>query len=173
MLLREEKGWLTDAGHNLWCHLTLTGELYKGKWPPYIKSALYHWIVHMWFLNCLLLNPVVLHDDIIKWKHFMHYWPSVRQQRPVTWRFGVFFDLCLNKCLSKQSWGWWSEMSSPIIFSPSLWRHCNRIWIFTNNTFVSLSLQKMYLTIFSAKQRTFLAGSNALIGKIWSLLYWY
>ena len=28
-------------------------------------------------------------------------------QRPVTRSFDVFFDLCLNKRLSKQSWGWW------------------------------------------------------------------
>ena len=28
-------------------------------------------------------------------------------QRPVTWIFDVFFDLRLNKWLSKQSWGWW------------------------------------------------------------------
>ena len=27
-------------------------------------------------------------------------------QRPVTWSFAVFFDLRLNKRLSKQSWGW-------------------------------------------------------------------
>ena len=41
-------------------------------------------------------------------------------QRPVTMSFGVFFDLRLNKRLSKQSWGWWSETPSR-----SLWRHCN------------------------------------------------
>ena len=29
----------------------------------------------------------------------------------------VFFDLHLNKRLSKQSWGWW--------FETPLWRHCN------------------------------------------------
>ena len=41
-------------------------------------------------------------------------------QRPVTRSFDVFFDLRLNKRLSKQSWGWWFEtLSSP------LWRHCN------------------------------------------------
>ena len=40
-------------------------------------------------------------------------------QRPVTGSFDVFFDLHLNKCLSKQSWGLWSETPS----SP-LWRHC-------------------------------------------------
>ena len=31
-------------------------------------------------------------------------------QRPVTRSFDVFFDLRLNKRLSKQSWGWWFEM---------------------------------------------------------------
>ena len=41
-------------------------------------------------------------------------------QRPVTQRFDVFFDLCLNKLLSKQPWGWWFETPSW-----SLWRQCN------------------------------------------------
>ena len=41
-------------------------------------------------------------------------------QIPVTRSFDVFFDLRLNKRLSKQSWGWWFEtLSCP------LWRHCN------------------------------------------------
>ena len=33
-------------------------------------------------------------------------------QRPVTRSFHVFVDLCLNKRLSKQSWGWWFETPS-------------------------------------------------------------
>ena len=41
-------------------------------------------------------------------------------QRPVTRSFDVFFDLCLNKRLSKQSWGWWFET----LLRPS-WRHRN------------------------------------------------
>ena len=41
-------------------------------------------------------------------------------QRPVTRSFDVFFDLRLNKRLSKQPWGWWFEMSSC-----SLWSYCN------------------------------------------------
>ena len=45
-------------------------------------------------------------------------------QRPVTWSFDVFFDLCLNKQLSTQSWGWWFEM--PL---HPLWRHCSNVWI--------------------------------------------
>ena len=41
-------------------------------------------------------------------------------QRPVTRNFDVFFELCPNKRLSKQWWGWWFETQSR-----SLWRHCN------------------------------------------------
>ena len=41
-------------------------------------------------------------------------------QRPVTRSFDVLFDVCLNKRLSKQSWGWWFET-----LSRPLWRHCN------------------------------------------------
>ena len=67
-------------------------------------------------------------------------------QRPVTWSFDVFFDLCLNKRLSKQSWGWWSETHSS-----SLWRHCNALISFAmatswhENTFLitDLPLTKM------------------------------
>ena len=41
-------------------------------------------------------------------------------QRPVMRSFDVFFDLRLNKRLSKQSWGWWFETPSH-----PLWRHCS------------------------------------------------
>ena len=44
-------------------------------------------------------------------------------QRPVTRSFDVFFDLHLNKRLSKQWWGWWFDTPSH-----PLWRHCNRMW---------------------------------------------
>ena len=47
-------------------------------------------------------------------------------QRPVTRSFDVFFDLLLNKRLSKQPWGWWFET-----LSWSLWRHCNVLFIYT------------------------------------------
>ena len=53
-----------------------------------------------------------------------HRW--IPSQRPVTQRFDVFFHLCLNQRLSKQSWGWWFETPSR-----SLWRHCNDLlWYF-------------------------------------------
>ena len=41
-------------------------------------------------------------------------------QRPLTRSFDVFFDLRLNKRLSKQPWGWWFET---LLWS--LWRQCN------------------------------------------------
>ena len=75
------------------------------------------------------LLAVLIHEDIIKWKHFPRYWPFVQEftvtgefptQRPVTRSFDVFFDLCLNKRLSKQSWGWWFDT-----LSRPLWRHCD------------------------------------------------
>ena len=45
-------------------------------------------------------------------------------QRPVTRGFHVFFDLRLNKRLSKQSRGWWFET-----LSHPLWRHRNDVGI--------------------------------------------
>ena len=82
----------------------------------YLNHGLYHWEK---------LGPKsMLHDDIIKWKHFCAGNSPVNgefpTQRPVTRSFDAFFDLWLNKRLSKQSWGWWSEMPSH-----SLWCHCN------------------------------------------------
>ena len=45
-------------------------------------------------------------------------------QRPVTRSFDIFFDLHLNKRLSKQSRRWWLETPSC-----SLWCHCNEVQI--------------------------------------------
>ena len=67
--------------------------------------------------------------DVIKWNifrvtgplcgEFTGYW-WIPLKKAVTCSFDVFFDLCLNKRLSKQSWGCWFERPSR-----SLWRHCN------------------------------------------------
>ena len=69
------------------------------------------------------------HDDVIKWKHFPRNWHFVRGIHRSRWiprtkasdaEFDVFFDLPLNKRLSKHSLGWWFE-TAPW----SLWRQCN------------------------------------------------
>ena len=59
-----------------------------------------------------------------------HRW--IPTQRSVTQSFGVFFDLRLNKRLSKQSWDWWFQTPSS-----SLWRHLND-W---RNTFLGRGLR--------------------------------
>ena len=70
------------------------------------------------------------HDDVIKWQHFPRHRPFVRwiHRSPVNsphkgqWRGALIFSLicALNQQLSKQSWGWWFEAPSCL-----LWRHCN------------------------------------------------
>ena len=88
------------------------------------------------FIRCHVNHPgawemwYLLHDDLIKWKHFLALLAlcvgnspvtgEFPAQRPVIRSFGVFFDLHLNKRLSKQSRRWWFETPSR-----SLWRHCN------------------------------------------------
>ena len=71
----------------------------------------------------------------------------VPAQKPVTWSFDVFFDLCLNKQLSKQSWGWWFETPSH-----SSW-HCNvvswgwcGIWLYSNTGLSSTSYEQIPIT---------------------------
>ena len=49
---------------------------------------------------------------------------EIPAQRPVTRSFDVFFDLRLNKRLSKQWWGWWFET-----LSRPLWCHFNGLWL--------------------------------------------
>ena len=76
-----------------------------------------------------ILEWCQLNDDVIKWKHFPRYCPLCGEftgpsEFPIQWlvtrSFGVFFDLGLNKRLSKQLWGWWFE-TPPW----SLRRQCN------------------------------------------------
>ena len=68
-------------------------------------------------------------------------------QRPVTRSFGVFFDLRLNKRLSKQPWGWWFETPSW-----SLWHHCN---VTFRNPFVMLRAVSVPVTDLSHPMRPF------------------
>ena len=74
----------------------------------------------------------LIHDDVIKWKHFPCYWTFVKQstgdrwialipsQMPVTRSFDIFFDMRLNKRLSKHKRRRWLDT-----WSRSWWRHCN------------------------------------------------
>ena len=104
------------------------------------------WLVYWCIYASLGLNEIDLEhtratmvlwfqfDEIKKWHHQMETFSAVlalcegnppvtggfHSQRPLTWSFDVFFDLFLNKRLSKQSRCWWFETSSR-----SFWRRCN------------------------------------------------
>ena len=62
-------------------------------------------------------------------------------QRPMTRSFGVFFDLRLNKRLSKHSYGWWFEtLSCP------LWRHCNVVLVNYLNYWCLMYMERFILS---------------------------
>ena len=84
------------------------------------------WCCIVTFDIIVIRNPDCIHDDDIKWKNFLLLalcagnplvTSGFSSQRPVTWRFDIFFDLCLNKHLSK--------LSRLEISSRSLWCYCN------------------------------------------------
>ena len=99
--------------------------VYLSTLPQFVPTCIH------WTLTQILTDPISrgyfsLHDDVIKWKHFPRNWPFVPgefpTQRPVTRSLDVFFDLRLNKRLSKQSWGWWF-----VTLSRLFWRQCNEL----------------------------------------------
>ena len=113
------------------------------KWRPFSlglnieAKTKWHFVVNFLGWNLLYSNDGLLHWRIDPWwRHQMETFSAPRAicagnspvpgefpaQRPVTRSFDVFFDLRLNKRLSKQSWGWWFET-----LSRPLWRHCNAI----------------------------------------------
>ena len=82
------------------------------------------------------------HDYVIKWKHFPSYWLFVWGiHRPMTRSFDVFFNLRMDKRLSKQSWGWWFEKPSR-----PLRRHSNARAM-TLSCLSSFLVEAMYLVI--------------------------
>ena len=83
-----------------------------------------------------------LHDDVIKRKHFPHYWSFVRRihqsqvnslTKASDRSFDVFYDLRLNKRPGKQSRRQWFDSPSRL-----LWGHGNALY-----TLTLLSLDKM------------------------------
>ena len=122
-----------------------------------------------------LLYITQFHDDVIKWRHSPRNWPFEREftdpgefptQRPVTRSFDVFFDLRLNKRLSKQPWGWWFE-TPPW----SIWRQCNvpkRKWAKITTIILKKKIEDIYGTsdfFLDCQMQRFLRWS--IISLIW------
>ena len=72
-------------------------QMTKNNAKKYAKS------LSIFVICCGYMSVTIKYDDVIKWKHFPWYWPFVRgiHWSPVTRSFDVFFDLRLNKRLSK------------------------------------------------------------------------
>ena len=88
-------------------------------------------------------------------------------QRPVTRSVDVFFDLRLNKRLSKQPWVWWFETPSW-----SLWRQCNGL-DFGNCLLIFLILAS-YSPCETGQIGGFLAFSwKRIRGMAYNLTCWY
>ena len=83
-------------------------------------------------------------------------------QRPLTRSFDVFIDLCLNKQLSKQSWGWWFETPSR-----SLRHHCN---VMTMMVMVMVMIFKDMVGTMILMKFLFHSQISILIFSIWLLL---
>ena len=80
------------------------------------------------------VNPYIPYISVRWWRHQMETFSALLalcagnspvpvnspHKASITRSFDVFFDLRLNKLLSKQPWGWWFEM-----LSWSLWLQCN------------------------------------------------
>ena len=106
------------------------------QFPALRQMALFIWMTN---ISRKRFGPQVentKHNDVIKWKHFPRHWPFVRgihkgnpwvtdevpSQRPVTAEFCVFFDLRLNKRLSKQWRRRWDAIALTVMFSDFFYR---------------------------------------------------
>ena len=108
-----QKSWLSINFHNF-----ITFEF---KWYYFIidsGNGTKHWWVghYAWWRHQMETFSALL----AFWAGNSPVTGEFHPQRPVTRRFHGFFELRLNKRLSKQSWGWGFEMPSC-----SLWRHFN------------------------------------------------
>ena len=91
----------------------------------------------MWCADVHCIVRLWIYNDSTWWHHQMEACSALLalcagnspvtgefpSQRPVTRSFYVFFDLGLNKPLSKRLWGWWFKTPSC-----SLWHHCNDMY---------------------------------------------
>ena len=113
----------------------------RGQWVIHCSQMMY--IVHyIWDVEGVIMTVTGIPQDTMVaiilnsawWRHQMETFSALlaicagnspvpgefHTQRPVTRSFDVYFDLRLNKRLSKQSWSWWFET-----LSRPLWCQCN------------------------------------------------
>ena len=120
--------------NNLTMSHTFLDEMYSNIFNQYDEANgtnikdLYTKTARLKLSDWKVITGIIVHDDVIKWKHFPCYWDFVTDgfpsQRPVTRSFVVFFDLRLNKLLGKQWRHRWFETTLR-----SLWRYCYTLFV--------------------------------------------
>ena len=103
---------------------------------------------------------------VISWGFWTYFFiGEFPAQRPVTRSFDVFFDLRLNKPLSKQWWGWWFET----LWGP-LWRHCNAVFVTLDSAlyFASVSAVLYELSCYIGRHYD---GTQLYIDTTWYDMY--
>ena len=118
-----------------WCKGHITPSLMHWSYISFVSSQQYgyvYWGTLHQVVACCLMEPS--HYLIQNWRHQMETFSALLAicadnspvtdefpaQRPMTQSINVYFDLRLNKRLSKQWWDWWFETPPR-----PLWCHCN------------------------------------------------
>ena len=138
--------------HSLWPNYVISNRKVGQQW--YKK-----WLDIWWHQAITRTEPILTYHHWgpvtinAWWCHQMETFPALlalcvgNSPHKGQWRTTLmfFFDLHLNKWLSKQPWGWWFETPSR-----SLWRCCNGKAIFPRElqqSFTKISLKIIYLKI--------------------------
>ena len=116
-------------------------------------------------------TQTLLHyDNVIKWKHFPHYWPFVRvfhrspMNSPNKGRW-CFFDLRLYKRLRKQ-FRWWFETSSR-----SLWRRYYDNYIIRNGRWIADAITCPRPSLWTILHCAFCSTETSLCRFDWGYTY--
>ena len=135
--------------------------LERDKWTDRQKQQAYP-CGSLWFITTVWYNIFSMmtssNGNIFRitgplWGEFT-YPGEFPAQRPVTRSFDVFFDLRLNKRLSKQPWGWWFETPSC-----PLWRHCNALAIYRKPprwSLIDITFHHNFLTFVEVEKKLML-----------------
>ena len=106
----QQPGWKPVANHPNLVEVTHPTDC-KPKFSPRVfcgvAVAQIRWLIHLG--AALLLEKMLTHDDVIKWKHFSRYWPFVPgiHRSPANsphkgqWRGALMFPL---KCVGINGW---------------------------------------------------------------------
>ena len=130
---------ITQSGSGMAFCFEAINHFWKQCWRrhPHVWFIAQLFVSRLWSQRTILNEPIsscCFTSQIYMWRHQLETLSAllalcagnspvtgeIAAQRSVTRSFDVFFDLRLNKQLSKQSRGRWFDTPSR-----SLWRHCN------------------------------------------------